>query len=159
MRTFKDFYGREWKIDLNIATVRALRKRAESVETLKDVDLLDYAGVLLSVSDPFFAADLLFETVKDQADALGVDAEQFGDALKGKILFDAVTEWTAEYLDFFPEPTAKEKAQKLVEKSAETREMILEKICGAATRQLDAAVDFAGKELGKLSLIESQQAD
>ncbi len=159
MRTFCDYYGREWKVDLNIATVRALRKRAATVETLKDVDLLDYAGVLLSVSDPFFAADLLYETVKDQADALGITAEQFGDALKGKILFDAITEWTAEYLDFFPEPTAKEKAQKLVEKSAKTREMILEKICAVATKQLDAAVDFAGKELGKLSLIESQQAD
>ena len=113
----------------------------------------------MSVSDPFFAADLLFETVKGQADALGVDAEQFGDALKGKILFDAVTEWTAEYLDFFPEPTAKEKAQKPVEKSAKTRETILEKICDVAARQLDAAVDYAGKELGKLSLTESQQAD
>ena len=159
MRTFKDAQDREWTIDLNIASVRALRERAARVESLKNVDLLDYAGVLLSVSDPFFAADLLFETVRDQAEERGVNAEDFGASLRGKILFDAIAEWSAEYLDFFPEPTAKEKAQKLVEKSAKAREALFEKICYAATKELDSAVANAERELSKLSSSQSQQAD
>ena len=159
MRTFKDSQDREWTIDLNIASVRALRERAARVESLKNVDLLDYAGVLLSVSDPFFAADLLFETVRDQAEERGVNAEDFGASLRGKILFDAIAEWSAEYLDFFPEPTAKEKAQKLVEKSAKAREALFEKICYAATKELDAAVANAEREILKLSSTQSQQAD
>lgn len=159
MRTFKDSQDREWTIDLNIASVRALRERAARIESLKNVDLLDYAGVLLSVSDPFFAADLLFETVRDQAEERGVNAEDFGASLRGKILFDAIAEWSAEYLDFFPEPTAKEKAQKLVEKSAKAREALFEKICYAATKELDAAVANAEREILKLSSTQSQQAD
>ena len=159
MRTFKDAQDREWTIDLNIASVRALRDRASRVESLKNVDLLDYAGVLLSVSDPFFAADLLFETVRDQAEERGVNAEDFGASLRGKILFDAIAEWSAEYLDFFPEPTAKEKAQALVEKSAKAREALFEKICFAATKELDVAVANAERELSKLSSTPSQQAD
>ena len=159
MRTFKDSQDREWTIDLNIASVRALRERAARVDSLKNVDLLDYAGVLLSVSDPFFAADLLFETVRDQAEERGVNAEEFGASLRGKILFDAISEWSAEYLDFFPEPTAKEKAQALVEKSAKAREALFEKICYAATKELDSAVASAERELSKLSSTPSQQAD
>ncbi|MDO5749310.1 MAG: hypothetical protein Q4Q42_06715, partial [Planctomycetia bacterium] len=128
MRTFIDAQGREWTIDLNIASLRKLRARAATVETLKNVDLLDYAGVLLSLSDPFFAADLLFETLREDADdERGISAEDFGASLRGVFLFDAIAEWTAEYLDFFPEPTAKEKAQRLVEKGAKTRELLLEK--------------------------------
>lgn len=159
MRTFKDAQDREWTIDLNIASVRSLRQRAARVDSLKNVDLLDYAGVLLSVSDPFFAADLLFETVRDQAEKRGVSAEDFGASLRGKILFDAISEWSAEYLDFFPEPTAKEKAQALVEKSAKAREALFEKICFAATKELDSAVASAERELSKLSSTQSQQAD
>ena len=159
MRTFKDAQDREWTIDLNIASVRALRERAARVDSLKNVDLLDYAGVLLSVSDPFFAADLLFETVRDQAEERGVSPEDFGASLRGKILFDAIAEWSAEYLDFFPEPTAKEKAQALVEKSAKAREVLFEKICFAATKELDAAVASAERELSKISSTQSQQAD
>lgn len=159
MRTFLDATGREWHIELNIASLRKLRASAATVETLKNVDLLDYAGVLLSLSDPFFAADLLFETVREEADERGISAEDFGASLRGVFLFDAIAEWTAEYLDFFPEPTAKEKAQKLVEKGAKTRELLLEKICDTAARELDAAVKSAEKELSKLSSTQSQQAD
>lgn len=159
MRTFKDSQDREWTIDLNIASVRALRERAARVDSLKNVDMLDYAGVLLSVSDPFFAADLLFETVRDQAEERGVSEEDFGASLRGKILFDAIAEWSAEYLDFFPEPTAREKAQALVEKSAKARELLFEKICFAATKELDVAVANAERELLKLSSSQSQQAD
>ena len=159
MRIFKDSQDREWTIDLNIASVRALRDRASRVDSLKNVDLLDYAGVLLSVSDPFFAADLLFETVRDQAEERGVSADDFGASLRGKILFDAIAEWSAEYLDFFPEPTAKEKAQALVEKSAKAREALFEKICYVATKELDVAVANAERELSKLSSTPSQQAD
>lgn len=159
MRNFKDSQDREWTIDLNIASVRTLRERAARVDSLKNVDLLDYAGVLLSVSDPFFAADLLFETVRDQAEERGVSAEDFGASLRGKILFEAISEWSAEYLDFFPEPTAKEKAQALVEKSAKAREALFEKICFAATKELDVAVANAEKELSRISSSQSQQAD
>lgn len=159
MKTFQDAQRREWRIELNITSLRKLRARAAAVETLKNVDLLDYAGVLLSLSDPFFAADLLFETVREDADERGISAEDFGASLRGIFLFDAIAEWTAEYLNFFPEPTAKEKAQKLVEKGAETRELLLEKICNAAALELDAAVKSAEKELSKLSSTQSRQAN
>ena len=48
MQIFKDFDGQEWTIDLNIATARAIRARMATVDSLKDVDFLDHAAMLLS---------------------------------------------------------------------------------------------------------------
>lgn len=151
MRVFKDCLGQTWTIDLNIQTCRALRAAMKKEPTLEHVDLLDYAGVLLSLSDPFFAADLLFLTVKEEAERRDVSAAAFGAALKGRALFDAVETWTAEYLDFFPEPTTKDKAARLVEKARQARETLSETICDGATKKLDEAARDAVKLFGALS--------
>lgn len=106
----------------------------EDVETLKDFDFLDCAAIALALeTDVFFAADLLYEVCRDEAQARGVDAAAFGAALRGRTLFDAVAALTAEYLSFFPDPTTVEKA----------RAARIDAICFGATKALEGAVAAA----------------
>lgn len=155
MQKFIDATGQEWTIELNIETARAVRRRAKTYESLKDVDFLDYASLLLSLNDVFFAADLLYCVCEEEAKERNVDAEAFGRGLKGKHLFDAVTALTAEYLDFFPDPTTAEKMRAVVEKNRKTQEALCEAICGKTTELLDKAVADAESQLGDLFLEKS----
>lgn len=150
MRLIRDTNGREWTIDLNISTIRKLRARVKQSPTLDGVDVLDYASVLVSLSDMLFCADLLYETIRDEAESAGISAEDFGRSLKGRVLFDAVKEWTAEYLDFFPEPTAQDAARVLVSKLEKTRELQLSAAYEATTKLLAAAAEDVETRLGAI---------
>ena len=150
MQRFKDAEGREWFVDLNISTARALRTNALGV------DFLDYAGILAGVNDVFFAADLLFLVCEDQAKERGLDAEGFGRALKGRALFEGVSAFVAEYLDFFPDPSTAAKMRELVDKTAEAREELATTICKASTSILAETLADAARRLGALSSTASR---
>lgn len=137
MRQFVDALGREWTVDLNIGTAREIRGHMRGVETLKDVDFLDYASLVSALNDVFFAADLLFVVCRVQADERGVDEPDFGRALKGTILFDAREAFLEEYVDFFPDPTTREKIKEIVGKNKEVQERIEELILKNTTAALD----------------------
>lgn len=151
MQKFKDVNGREWSIELNIATIRKLRKATANVEGFEDFDILDYAGVLTRMNDPLFAADLLFLVCRDQLDAAGIDDETFGRSLKGRALFDGVTAFLAEYVDFFPEPTVAEKIATVIEKTRTAQTELADAICRTSERMIREALEDAAKELGALS--------
>ena len=90
MQSFTDAEGREWFLDFNIATVRRYRVEMAKDVKLKEFDFLDYAGILAAINDVFFAADLLYLVCREQTDERKLTAWDFGRALKGKILFDAI---------------------------------------------------------------------
>ena len=142
--------GREWTLDFNIASVRQIRARSKTVETLKNVDFLDCAALLTSLNDVFFAADLLFVCCESQADEQGITSEDFGKALKVALLFNAITEMTAEYLDFFPDPTTVEKMKIVVEKSRATQEALANVVCAKAGDICDEILTDAAMKLGAL---------
>lgn len=148
MRTFNDALGRDWTLDLNIATARTIRQKTRTVESLKHVDFLDYAVLLTSLGDVFFAADLLFVVCEDQAAERNVSADEFGRALKGKFLFDAIAALTAEYLDFFPDPETTEKMRRLVEKLRETNALICDAVCEKTTETIDEILADAETKFG-----------
>ena len=151
MQIFKDFDGQEWTIDLNIATARAIRARMATVDSLKDVDFLDHAAMLLSLNDVFFVADLLFVVCEKQANERGIDSEAFGRSLRGDVLFDAIAAFTAEYIDFFPDPTIREKIRVVAEKNRETLTFLYDAIAKGATKELEKILDDAAKTYGEPS--------
>ena len=153
MQKFQDAEGREWVVDLNISTARSLRTNA------LNVDFLDYAGILAGVNDVFFAADLLFLVCEGQAKERGLDAEGFGRGLKGRALFDGVSAFVAEYLDFFPDPSTAAKMRELVDKTAEAREELARTICEASTAILNETLDDAARRLGALSSTASRSPE
>ena len=118
MQIFKDAAGAEWQIDLNIQTAREIRRyMAAHADSFANVDFLDYATLLFSLNDIFFAADLLAIVCAKQREERQLDEAAFGALLRGKVLFDAIEAFTAEYLDFFPDPTTAEKMRAVVEKN------------------------------------------
>ena len=151
MQKFTDVNDREWTIELNISSVRSLRKRTQGVEGFEDFDLLDYPSVLSRVHDPIFAADLLYLVCRDQLDAAGIDSEAFGRSLKGAVLFNAVAAFLAEYVDFFPEPTIAEKIAIVVQKTREAQATLASAICDETATMLKETLDDAARKLGARS--------
>lgn len=155
MQTFTDADGRLWKIALNIASVRDIREKMRGVETLAAVDFLDYAALLTSLNDVFFAADLLFVVVSKEAEAREIDAESFGRALGGSILFDAINAFVAAYIDFFPDPTIAPKLRTIVEKGREARTALAEIITAKTEAILEETLEGVATRLGERSSTRS----
>lgn len=157
MRTFKDAFDSEWTIELNIRSARDLRRKmqASTNPSLKSVDFLDYASILLSLNDVFFAADLLYLVCETEAQERGIDPETFGERLKGSALFDAIVVFTEEYLDFFPDPTTSQKMREVVEKSRAAQINLCDAICRKVETIMTEMVDDAEKKFGEESLEKS----
>jgi len=99
MGQFKDSTGRDWRIEINVATVKLVR------EILK-VDLLDLDGGTLIkqlIDDPVLLVDVIYVVCQDQAIDSGVTDQQFGRAMSGDAI-DRATQCLLEALtDFFPQ--------------------------------------------------------
>jgi hypothetical protein len=98
MQTFTDSAGRTWNVTVNVGAIKRVRD-------LLGVDLLDVAnGDLLArlADDPCLLVDVLFALCKPDADAKGVDDEDFGRGMVGGALDEASAALMKELLDFFP---------------------------------------------------------
>ena len=172
MQKFVDSQGKEWVIELNIATARQIRSEMMKDSRFDQYDFMDYAGILAGVNDVFFAADLLYivccacnpdmgvtNTASDQRERATqyprgsanweprLGAEEFGARLKGKILFDAIAAFVAEYLDFFPDPTVAEKMRAVVEATREKQAALRDAIVATWTEKVDEALTAATERL------------
>lgn len=156
MQSFTDSTGDIWNIDLNIRTVRDIRRAmAARPEDFAGVDFLDFGAVLYAINDVFFAADLLALILSAQITARGLDDAAFGERLRGKVLFEATEALTAEYLDFFPDPAVAEKIRAVVEKNKAARAAISEAIVAAAETEFEREVENVATQLGGLSSAKS----
>ena len=148
MQKFKDFNDREWTIDLNIASAREIRRRMATIDSLKDVDFLDHSSMLMALNDVFFAADLLFLVCEKQANERGIDDESFGRSLRGDVLFDAVAAFVAEYVDFFPDPTIREKIRIVAEKNRELQARLYDALAKVTDDTIEKILDDAETKSG-----------
>ena len=97
MKTFTDNKGRNWNIEINIATVKRLKGF--------NINLMDAirGDLIKEVSDdPIYLADLIFYICKPQADELKISDEDFGSALAGDAIQKATDALLDELIDFFP---------------------------------------------------------
>ena len=97
MKTFTDNKGRNWNIEINIATVKRLKGF--------NINLMDAirGDLIKEVSDdPIYLADLIFYICKPQADELKISDEDFGSALAGDAIQNATDALLDELIDFFP---------------------------------------------------------
>ena len=97
MQTFTDLEGRAWTVQITINKVKAVRAAL-------DVDLLEAAGGNLFkelASDPVKVADILYVLCQGQHE--GVTDTDFGAALAGDVLDNAVNAFFEGLVDFFPE--------------------------------------------------------
>ena len=152
MQVFKDVNGEEWTIDLNLRTARDIRRRMQArKEQFENVDFLDYATLLFALNDYFFLADLLEVVLEPQIQDRELTPGQFGELLKGETIANARAAFVAEYVDFFPEPTAKAKILAVVEKNDQARKAIDEAILTEAEKRIQEVAEIAATTFGERS--------
>jgi hypothetical protein len=101
MPKFTDTTGREWKVEITIATVKRVRNE------FNDVDLVNiFDGGLLQrlANDPVLLCDVLYVICKPQAVERGVTDEQFGEAMGGDTIENATSAFMEGLTAFFHGP-------------------------------------------------------
>lgn len=128
MKPFKDNKDREWQVDVNVTAVKR-------VKGLLGVDLLTAGdGKLFQdlARDPVLLTDVVYALCKPQADELKITDEDFGRAMAGEAIDNAVCALMPELVDFFPSPRrailqkALEKFQKLEAMTVDATEKALD---------------------------------
>lgn len=122
MSCFTDTKGRSWEVKINIGVLKRIK-------SLTGIDLLDAeTGILSSnLSSPVIVCDILFATVKPQADSIGVSDIDFGESMNGEILEKAQELLYIETANFFPKPR-REIMMALLGKSKEISEKVLKEV-------------------------------
>ncbi len=99
MRLFHDDLDRQWRLSINVATVKRVRRIFS--EEGEPFDLLDADLPIKLASDPALFADLLWELV-DKSQHPDVTPEQFAEGLGGDAIERASDAFIEELFDFFP---------------------------------------------------------
>lgn len=104
---FRDAAGRLWTLRVDVECLRRVR-------AMTGVDLLELVGagtqaqksigsaIAALVDDPVLLVDVLYVVCKPEADARGVSDEDFGRAMAGDAIGQAVEALLAGVIDFFP---------------------------------------------------------
>ena len=106
MTCFTDNQERTWSLSVNVNTLR--RVKALCGVMLTDLVVLEPGKKptmeLLErlANDPVLLVDVLYATIKPEADARGISDESFGAAMVGDVLETAVTALLEEVIVFFP---------------------------------------------------------
>ena len=98
MKTFTDNAGRSWNISVTVDAVKRVR-------SLLDVDLMQAAaGKLIQelADNPVLLCDVIYCIVKPQADAKEITDEDFGKAMAGDAIDQAISAFLEDLVNFFP---------------------------------------------------------
>lgn len=155
MRSFKDCDGLEWQVNVTIDAVKRVR------DVLK-FDLLDLdkgKSIESLIDDPIMLCDVLYVVCSEQVAKRGKTDADFGRAMAGDSLDDAVTALLEELVNFFPS----RKRHVLAKALAMTRK-IEAKMVENANRRLDdpSVMEKIERSLsmsGKLSGAAPESAD
>ena len=123
MHAFKDNNDRTWSVEINVATLRRVRGMI-GVDLCRLVDdgfqpLADLIG------DPVQLCDVLFCLCKDETDRQEISDEDFGRALGGDAITNAVDAFVEELIDFFPDPKLREQIRRVVKAAHQVRTKVL----------------------------------
>lgn len=148
MRTFNDSEGRDWTLDLNIASARPLAEFCKKSDPA--VNLFDATSFLAAVGDIIFAVDCLAVLTAEQRDRRGMTPADFGRALKGGSAYEAQRALTEEYADFFPDPATagliKNSLRRLNE-SSKREEEVVQKVMDQVIRQREERLEVLSRSL------------
>jgi hypothetical protein len=102
MKNFKDIQGRTWTIEINVRQVKFVRDvlRVDLYKAMAD----EFKVYNQIVGDPVLLVDLLYCLCKSQADSLRVSDEDFGRAMRGDVVMEALDAFGEELIAFFPGP-------------------------------------------------------
>ena len=161
MRVFNDAEGRDWTLDLNIASARPLSEFCK--KSNPPVNLFDATSFLAAVGDILFAVDCLSVLTSEQRNKRGMTPADFGRALKGKYAYEAQRALTEEYADFFPDPATAgviRNSLRRLSESSKREEEVVRKVMDQVIRQREERLEILSRSLdgGSASLPGSPDA-
>lgn len=126
MKSFKDSEGRTWEIAINVATVRRVRGSVLKLDLMKLVD--DGAkGLGELLADVVGFVDLIYVLCQSQAEQRGITDEDFGRGMGGDSITAAADAFIEEFIDFFPQPAARTNLRRLMSKSKEVGQILMDR--------------------------------
>ncbi len=105
MSTFKDDKGRDWRVRVDVTTIRNVREIKTADGEIIDLgSLARVADTFIKMADdPCLLANVLYVLCEKQAAELGVSDEDFGRLMAGDVIEHAATAMEEAVTDFFPQ--------------------------------------------------------
>ncbi len=105
MPTFTDDKGRDWRVRVDVTTIRNVREiKTEDGEIIDLGSLARVADTFIKFADdPCLLCNVLFVICEDQTKERDVSDEDFGRLLAGDVIANAATALEEAVTDFFPQ--------------------------------------------------------
>ena len=103
MKTFTDNAGRDWVIEINVASLKRI-KGLTGADLIGLAVSMDTSVAEKLASDPILLCDVLYAACKPQADERGVSDEDFGRAMAGDAIESATVALLEDIVGFCPSP-------------------------------------------------------
>lgn len=105
MAEFTDAANRKWQVAITVSTIKRVKELTGI--NLGTVLQDEMAGLRELTNDIVKTIDVTYAICKPQADALGINDEQFGESLVGASIEDCTNAVLEALVDFFPSRQAK----------------------------------------------------
>lgn len=122
MASFTDANGNEWTVQIDIPTVKELKKQDLDVLAMFEGEMQVFEKV---IGDPITLVDTLWIVCKEQTDQ-GETA--FAKALVGDALMRAAHALVEAVIDFFPDPKRRQALKEMFRKIKETEAILLDNV-------------------------------
>jgi len=103
MKTFTDNAGRDWVIEINVASLKRV-KGLTGTDLIALAVSMDTSVAERLASDPILLCDVLYAVCKPQADERGISDEEFGRAMAGDAIESATVALLEDIVGFCPSP-------------------------------------------------------
>lgn len=103
MKTFADNAGRDWVIEINVASLKRV-KGLTGTDLIALAVSMDTSVAERLASDPILLCDVLYAVCKPQTDERGVSDEDFGRAMAGDAIESATVALLEDIVGFCPSP-------------------------------------------------------
>lgn len=123
MANFTDAQNREWKVFIDIPTVKKLKERDLDILKMFDGGMEVFEKI---VGDPIRLVDTLWLVCEEQIKERGLDEVGFAKSLYGDTLMGASEALVEGVCDFFPDPKRRAGIRLMLRKSKEAGEIMLD---------------------------------
>ena len=131
MRPFVDSANRTWTVTINVDAIKRVRSLL-NIDLLKVLD--DGCRLLADLhDDPILLVDVLYCLCKPQAELQKITDEDFGRAMFGDAILNAHTAFIEELADFFPSARQRAAIRKVIGKTNQ----VVERLLDHAERKID----------------------
>lgn len=114
MRVFRDDKGRDWEVEINVATLERAKSVA-GVDLIAFVRRLDANSLVELIADPITLAHTIYAVCLPQARAKGIDEDEFCAGFRGDAIARAARAIAEELADFSPRPEIRASLRRVVD--------------------------------------------